>query len=208
MSNKEENIDLAIEAPFLAALNKEPVFFVPNQYFETLKDQITSQIELEEIGKKNNAFETPKEYFENSAANLLARITIEEKIENTTSNQNGFTIPENYFSISKSNIENSLGLKKQKTAKIINLSFIRIAAAACILITCTIGIYLNINRTNNIHYQLSKISDEEIETYLSQNTDISDVSLIVENLDPKAAFSLDNTQISKDEINIYLESTY
>jgi hypothetical protein len=207
MNEKEEHIDLAIEAPTLAAINKEHTFLAPNHYFESLKAQIISQIHLEEICKKNNVFETPKDYFANSATNLLSRIIVEEKIASTPSHQSGFTIPDDYFSNNKTKIENSLTLKKQQKTKIINLSFIRIAAAACILITCSIGVYLNINRTNNIHYQLSKISDEEIEAYLSQNTDISEVSLIVENLDPKTAFSLDNADISKDEINFYLETT-
>lgn len=208
MNQKEENIDLAKEAPILAALSKEYPFLVPNQYFETLKEQINHQILIEAIDSKIDVFETPKGYFEELSSNLLARIAVKEKLEATLSSQNGFSVPENYFSNGKTEIENAISPKKQQKAKIVNLSFIRIAAAACVLITCAIGIYLNINSTNNIHHQLSKIPREEIEAYLSQNTEISDVSLIVENLDPKTAFSLDNSEISKDEISIYLETTY
>ena len=208
MNHKEENIDLAKEAPLLAALSKEYPFLVPNHYFETLKEQINHQILIDSIDPKTDAFETPRGYFEDLTSNLLARIAVEEKLETTLSDQNGFTIPENYFSNSKTKIEIAFGLKNQQKAKIIHSSFIRFAAAACILISCTIGIYLNIDKNNNINYQLSKVSNDEIEAYLNQNTDISEVSFIVDNLDHQAVFTLDNPELTKEEINLYLKSTY
>jgi len=203
MTHKEENIDLAKEAPLLAALSKERPFLVPNHYFETLKGQINHQVNIEESDVQKDAFEIPEGYFQDLTSNLLSKIALEEKLESIKSE--GFNIPENYFVSAKANIEKATSLKK---TKILSLSFIRFAAAACILITCSLGVYLNIKRSNNINYQLSNVSNEEIETYLSQNTDISDVSLIVENLDHQAVFTLDNPEITKEEINTYLESTY
>ncbi|WP_370228178.1 hypothetical protein [Mesoflavibacter sp.] len=57
---------------------KQSGFKTPNNYFNTIEDQIMSQISLEEIGK-DSGFKTPDNYFDTIEDNILSK-TKETKI--------------------------------------------------------------------------------------------------------------------------------
>jgi hypothetical protein len=208
MKKEEENMDWEKESPQLATLNKSNSFYVPDNYFENLSEQIINQVALKEINLNDLGFNTPSGYFENFENQLYSKIKLEEKTNLLIENNYGFEVPENYFEKSKIKIVEGISTKNKSNTKVTSLKFIRYAAAACILLTTTFGIYFNIQQTKNINYQLSKISNEEIETYLNQNIDASDVTLILQNLESKPVFTIEQSQLSDVEIKNYLDSTY
>ena len=206
--NEEEGItNRGKEIPLLASLKKTNGFSVPNNYFNDLSKNIINQITIEELAGKDVAFQVPLNYFENFQSNIQETISIEDRKNYLQSKNEGFFTPNNYFESSKVEITAKIELKKSPFRKIISINLIRYAAAACILLTTTFGIYLNIKRSNNIDYQLSKVSDDAIESYLKQIVESSDVPVIIENLENKRVFSLDENQLHADEIDSYLKTS-
>lgn len=201
MEREDEILDLEKEAPLLAKIAKENGFEIPNGYFEKLSSQILAQIQLENLIGKKDAFDVPDLYFEELEDQIISQVKIQDLVSG-----DGFSTPDGYFEKSQSILLNQVKTKTEK-GKIINFNFFRYAAAACILLTTSIGIYLNIQHQENVSYQLSKIPDEALENYLQMHTDASDVSAIIKNLDDKQVFSLDEQQLSEEEISNYLEQT-
>ncbi len=199
MNREEDYIDWDKEAPLLCAISKKNPFKVPEEYFNSLNSQILSQVALDDI-KSESIFEVPENYFNQLESQIMSQIRIDEMI-----NQNdGFTVPETYFEESQNVIEQSVKSSK-KSAKIINLNMIRFAAAACILLTTSVGIYININRQQSVSYQLSKLPEEAIENYLLLHTDANDLPAIMNNLDDQSVFALDQNQLTDDQIKDYLD---
>lgn len=205
---EEEGIsNWAEEIPLLASLKKTNCFSVPNNYFIDLSKNIINQIAIEELAGKDVTFQVPFNYFENSQSKIQETIFIEDRRNSLQSKNKGFITPHVYFETNKVEIIGKIELKKSPFRKIIRLNLIRYAAAACILLTTTFGIYLNIKRLNNINYQLSKITDDAIESYLKQTVESSDIPVIIENLENKPVFSLDENQLNADEMDSYLKTT-
>jgi hypothetical protein len=203
---EDDNMNREKDTPLLNALGKINSFSVPDSYFKNLSENIINQISLENLSLKSSSFKTPNSYFENFESQLFSQIALENLKEEFAKNDAGFETPVNYFEISNKQLNPNF--KKPKQAKISNLNLVRFAAAACILLTTTLGIYFNIQRTNSINYQLSKVSDEDIENYLKQNIDATDVPTILENLDDRPIFTFDQNQVTEEEIKNYIESTY
>ena len=207
MNNEDENMDWEKDAPQLAAVTKENCFDVPAHYFENLSEQIINQIKLAEIADQDLEFKTPAGYFDNLEDQIFAEIALDEKLGDLSANNHGFVTPENYFDPAKLKIEKAILGKKQSFRKILTINFIRFAAAACILLTTSVGIYFNIQRTSSIHYKLSRVSNEDIESYLNQNIDAADMPIILQNLENKPIFTIEENQLSNDEIKNYLDLT-
>lgn len=201
MKKEDETLDLEKEAPLLFKITKENCFETPRGYFEELSSQIFAQIQLEDLVGKKDAFEVPDLYFEDLENQIINEVKIRDLVS-----KDGFSTPEGYFQQAQSALLNQTKTKSNK-GKIIYFNLMRYAAAACILLTTSIGIYINIQHQENVSYQLSKIPDDAIENYLQTHTDASDVPAIIKNLDDKQVFSLDNQQLSEEEISNYLEQT-
>lgn len=201
MKKEDEILDLEKEAPQLAQVAKANCFETPQGYFEGLSSQILAQIQLENLVGKKEAFEVPDLYFDDLEHQIINEIKMRDLVSN-----DGFSTPDGYFEQSQSTILRQVKGKSGK-GKIINFNFFRYAAAACILLTTSIGIYINIQHQENISYQLSKIPDDALESYLQMHTDASDIPAIIRNLDEKKVFSLDAQQLSEEEISNYLEQT-
>lgn len=204
MNKEEEYMDWEKDAPLLASLKKEQPFNVPDGYFEHLTAQIISEVKLESL--KQTSFSTPENYFFNLKSQLLSQIILEEIKEDVIKENTGFTVPANYFTTSASEIQRSVIGQKKKT-RILKLSFIRYAAAACILLTTSFGIYFNIQQTSSLSSQLSKISNDDLEYYLQQHTDATDLPVIIDHLEDKSIFDIDKSQLSSSELNDLLELT-
>jgi hypothetical protein len=52
---------------------KSPGFKIPENYFETLEEQILDKIALQEMSSKQNPFQVPSDYFENNAEKAFAK---------------------------------------------------------------------------------------------------------------------------------------
>ncbi len=187
MKSEDENMELEKEAPNLTAISKENAFETPNGYFNNLTEQINSQVKITQLVAKTNDFDTPAGYFENLDQQIQSRVSLDNL------KANDFNVPANYFADSQKRIQNSV-ITKSKKSNVIKLHFIRYAAAACILLTTTLGVYINIKHSTTVDYQLSKIPVQEIESYLNQHTDGSDLPMLIESIDD-ANLSIDDFEL-------------
>lgn len=203
MKTEEEYMDWEKDAPLLGSIKNNEAFAVPENYFVNLSDQIKSRISLSEIDNRTINFTTPDNYFET----LTEVITSQIALVDIQHNNSGFNTPNEYFENSKTAILAKTTGNAVKRTKTIKLSFIRYAAAACILLSTSVGIYLNIKHNNNVAYQLSKIADEDIESYLQSHIDPNDLSLIIENLEETNKIEIKNSSINNTDIQEYLEQT-
>ena len=195
MSSEDENMELEKEAPFLAKLSRENTFKAPEGYFENLPEQVLNQIKLNQLAGNETSFRVPTDYFENLNEKIQSTIYLDALKSNSAEND-GFNLPANYFSDSQKRIQNSISAKP-KTAKVIKLHFIRYAAAACILLTTSLGIYFNVKNETSLDSQLSKIPAKEIESYLSQHTDGNDLPMLIDNIDEN--LSIDDFNVDKTD---------
>ena len=208
MMNKEQDIiNWEKDAPLLASLKRENNFLVPPLYFKNLSEEIINQIKIEETFGKNPTYKIHENYFETLESKIQSAIFLEDKKDSIKASNAGFAIPNEYFETSKVEITSKIKFKKPYFGKIISINFLKYAAAACILLTISFGIYFNIQRSNNVNYQLSKVSDEAIESYLKQTVEASDVPVIIENLENKPVFSLEENQLHADDIDAYLKTS-
>jgi len=86
-------------------------FTVPAGYFETLTQQITSAVKLEDIKQADNGqgFTVPANYFDDLTSNIQSRIAVEEL---TGDKVNNFTIPQNYFEELGTQIQSRIQLEE------------------------------------------------------------------------------------------------
>ncbi len=194
MKSEDDNMELEKEAPILAAISKENTFNTPDGYFSNLTEQILAQANLNELIAEETSFNVPNNYFENLEQQIRSAVYLDE-LKEVDSKGHGFEIPANYFSESKKLIQNSIS--SPNSTKVLKLHFIRYAAAACILFTTTLGAYFNVKHNTAVAHQLSKIPALEIETYLNQHTDNSDLPMLIENIDDDANLSIDDFQLEK-----------
>src|SRR4051794_4043758 len=96
-------------APVVAGIGKQNLYFVPEDYFNSLAESIFVHIRLAPL-KSYNPFSVPEEYFENFADSVLTKIhdsrvkteVYEELSEvapllNSIDKTNIFSVPNNYF---------------------------------------------------------------------------------------------------------------
>lgn len=159
-----------------------------------------------EAEDKIKNFKVPQGYFDILADNIHITVFIEnfkEKQINT-----GFTVPQNYFDTLKNKLSTTINLQKQpqnnSKIKILKLNLIQYAAAACILIVCGFAIYINLGK-NTLQNQLANLPNEDIELYLLNNTNSTDLPLIIENVN-EIKIEVDK-KISTQELNDYLNET-
>ncbi len=151
-------------------------------------------------------FNLPEGYFNNLAENIRVNVFIADLKENNL--DTGFTVPINYFETLRNKLSETSKVSNQQTynpqTKILKLNFIKYAAAACILIVCGLAIYLNVAK-NNLQNQLANLPNEDLELYLQNNTNSTDLLLIIENVN-EINVNVDKN-ISTQEINEYLNET-
>ncbi len=203
MNTEDTNMDWEKDAPLLASLKKNNPFKVPTNYFEDLEKRIQSEVFLDTLKLNSDGFKTPTNYFEGLSQQIINQI----KLQETISQDLGFDVPQNYFEDAKQITLKSVQVKRTGIAKVINLSLIRYAAAACILMMTSFGIYFNIHQSKNLSSQLSEIPNEDIENYLQQHVDNGDVPIIIDNLSSKSAFSTDKSKLTKEELIKLLNTT-
>lgn len=157
-----------------------------------------------QANKKINGFMVPDGYFDNLTSQIQNNIYLAEV--NKTETDKIFLIPKNYFQ----NLENKLNKISEtkdietKPAKIFQLKFTKYAAAACVLLVCAFAVYINI-ASNNVQKQLANLSNEDLEFYLQNNTNNTDMQTIIQNVE-YIKTDIDE-QISTKELNEYLNQS-
>jgi hypothetical protein len=195
MSKMAENIEWEKEAPELAKLPKSNPFSVPNAYFVSLTERINQTVFINTISEDKDAgFSTPPDYFKHLEEQLVSRISI-ENLENKKNNQ-GFAVPENYFEKLQSTIAAKTVEMKPitKVVRLWNTDFFKYATAACIVLMCALGLYVN------QQHQVKQLAHNEL-TKEQLLYDI-DESLIIEHINETQTATA--AKISNNEIEDYI----
>lgn len=206
MDLNEINESWEMYAPTLAAIRKENPFLIPSGYFESMAEQIQSQITINQLDTDTAILEIPESYFDNLEERISATIKLEELKDVTASKI--FTIPENYFDSFEARISSRIKAEdnkdKQPKIRSIFTTWATYAAAACITTLIGVGIYLN-TKSNNIESQFAQLPSDEIVSYLQLYSDAGDAPIIIKSLDNKIEYSDINSEVSDQEIIKYLE---
>lgn len=100
MKTDDENNEWKAEAPYLASLPAEHPFLVPEHYFETLPDAITSSVYVNELKQDQPAsgYTVPDQYFSSLKNRILAQTTtVEFNIEKQSGAQEEYSRDDPYF---------------------------------------------------------------------------------------------------------------
>lgn len=188
---KAETVDsvdeeLANLSPFLSTLKREMPFSVPLNYFEELPDQVLQSAkaidfvndEMENLSplmkslKNKNVYTTPLDYFENFSHGVLSKIQ-----------------------------------KEPKQAKVISIgsrkTWLRVTAAAIVVGIISTVSYYTLNKNSHPSVSdpiaaLSKVSDDEMNSYLqNQYSPIYD-TVITNTNSPLANIDLSNSEEADD----------
>lgn len=193
--------------PLLGAVGKKNPFNVPDGYFDSMQQQISSRIAIESVSSSDSksSLTVPEGYFDTLEDQIMSSIRMEKLKE--SAEDGGFTVPENYFDSLNDAIKLKAGFAKSKDAKVRTLvpSWLKYAAAACIMISASTGFYL-FQKSGSIDKQLAYIPDEAIVNYLLVNSDAGDMPIIIDNINNTADISSE-LELSDQEIEQYLETT-
>lgn len=133
--------------PFLYKLKNHSGFVVPEQYFQKSEIQLEISLYKKLAGfPKRNVFNVPENYLEKKSiilkselldmANELDEMPFLKNLEK----QNGFDLPESYFDKNKTIIKDLL--IKNKSGKIIPLSFSRMVLAGAAILVISLGLWV------------------------------------------------------------------
>ncbi|TAF44657.1 MAG: hypothetical protein EAZ51_06350 [Sphingobacteriales bacterium] len=151
---------------------------------------------------KIDGFTVPNDYFDTLPSRINTHIFITKLNESKLAS--GFTTPNLYFD----NLEIKLShLAKTnyhtpKALKISPLYISKYAAAACILLVTSVGVFINTSYQSKTQNLLTSVSNEEIELFLQNETNTADMPLIIENVEN--TYLQVNKSISNKDLNDYL----
>jgi hypothetical protein len=182
--------ELKAIAPEVAGADRQNLYFVPDDYFDSLSRSVLTNIKLTHLKPAANPYSVPAGYFESLSDSILHKIDSSSNevykelsdvapLLNTISKRTIFSIPQGYF-------ENLQALNKieTKATKIVSIgSHIRkwmtYAAAASVLfiIATTAYLYIDIHgqyfeKQLPVEQKISKLNDQEIINYLKDNDGI------------------------------------
>ena len=156
---RNENMDWKKEleqlAPTLAALPKQNPFAVPENYFETLTEDIFAETTAVPAFPEAEAFKVPENYFDNLADEILGKVTNEQ--------------------------EQQQQLKKRKVVPI--STFIKRAIAVAAVLAWAVVAFFIWQENQTVEQQLAQLSQEEIQAYLADRLELIDESLLTDQLD-------------------------
>ena len=177
-------------APTLSMISKESGFTVPNDYFETLEDDVLAKMKLSNFGDKlnENKFETPKGYFDNLEDIVLTKLKAE-----AIQKENIDEIPSDYFETFEDTVIAKLNTpKKVYSLKNFTKYIAPIAIAASLLL-------LFILNTNQESVSFESLAITEIEALIDQGIVDADTDLLA------ATFS--DIELSTEQQNSFLTET-
>ena len=203
------NEDWEKQAPRLAATGKSNPYAVPADYFNEMQQQLSSRIKLENLYGTSSAgiFEVPDQYFEELENHILTSIKADQLKDSIK--EDGFTVPDGYFNSLQSSIQQKISNQtSKKEVKIRRLvpSWLSYAAAACLIISISTGIYFYQKQNATLETKLAYIPDDAIIDYLLINSDSGDLPVIIDNLNSTSSVKSE-LGISNAEIEEYLDTT-
>lgn len=205
MNKLDENMDWEKEASHLASLSRSTPYRVPDNYFDDLQARINQSVFVASLMQKENpGFVVPQNYFENLSEQIESKIATEQIKELVKID--GFKTPANYFEkLNAAILDQTIhATPKIKKISLWRSDLVKYAAAACLVIATSTGLYFNQNKevsqnttaeliseqmlydidesviiehlqeSENISTSLA--SDKEIENYILENYSSSDIS--------------------------------
>ena len=196
------------EAPSLSGIGISNPFSVPENYFNNTAELINAQVITETFRfKDEEEFAVPENYFGQLSDIIKSGIalnTLQDEIKN-----DGFSVPQGYFENISSRINSQIKLSEKKSILKVRRLFptwTKYAAAASI--TSIIGSVAFFNLyPGNVDGQMGKIPEQEIINYLQMNSDVGDTPAILENLSQNVSLADFNTDISSEEMELYINTT-
>jgi hypothetical protein len=163
-------------APVLAAISSEMPYKTPENYFDNLPDNISVEAFLAMIS--GTTFTISADYFNTFADRVLRKINqqkVSEELQEISpflaklSKENVYKIPQHYFN----SLQSLEAVKVENKVKSISTRFvskwISYAAAAVITGVLITGAYMYTNHKGNFDLtnEINKVSDDELQNYLS-----------------------------------------
>lgn len=163
MKTDVENNEWKAEAPYLASLQKENPFRVPEQYFNSLPDLINSSVYYEDLRDAIPAsgFSVPAQYFSEAQLRITKAIMNSMEGEESDTDEvvtfqlpksDGYAVPDLYFEKLQSRIlektiaQDSPAKKSSKIVRLWRSGLLKYASAACFVLVSTFGLYVNHQR--------------------------------------------------------------
>lgn len=223
MKHDVEDNEWKKEAPYLASLQKENPFSVPEQYFDTLPEMIHGAIYVNELKEAIpvSGFVVPDQYFDILQGCILAETT-GHSLQSLPKSE-GFKTPELYFQKLQSSIlaqttgagfsDKEIGtthatktIEAKATVKsepkIIRLwhnDLIKYASAACFILVTAFGLFLN-QQNFNAENKATEIANEQMLYDMNEQD-------IIDHIDGNtAAVQSDNTTSS--DLETYILNNY
>jgi len=153
------------EAPYLASLQKENPFSVPEKYFNELPELINGGLYADKLREviPMSGFTVPEAYFSELQNRISIETEIISKLQNFPKNE-GHQTPDLYFEKLQSRIlakTTEVALPVKHEPKIIRLwhnDLIKYASVACFILVTAFGLFLNQQREIGI----SEIANEQM----------------------------------------------
>jgi len=159
MKTDVENNEWKAEAPYMAGLQKENPFLVPEQYFNLLPDLINSSVYYETLKDTLplSGFSVPDQYFIAAQERIFkatAGLTEEgqdndEDMTYTLPKADGYSIPDLYFEklqariLEKTVAQDTPAKKPARIVRLWRSGLLKYASAACFVLVTTFGLYTN-----------------------------------------------------------------
>ncbi len=218
--NKHEEIlnELKEIAPLLMAVNKQPVYTVPKDFFSNLSNKILAccKITLPSNLTLSTIYSVPENYFNTFPSAILKKIKLTENevseelqqiapLLNTISKKNIYSIPTNYFEQIKIPITKTPAktISFSKTRKWI--SYAAAAVMAGVLVTGAF-FYVDHSSSYDVTNEIKKASDDELNSYADENSvSFNEDSLINENEQELLNIEDGLKSVSNEELENYLQ---
>lgn len=176
MKHDIENNEWKLEAPYLASLEKENPFSVPQEYLDNLPELIHGAIYADKL-KENipmSGFIVPDQYF-----NILQDSIFGEATGNGLQafpKADGFHTPDLYFQKLQANIlaktvtsdfsaktivNNTPARREPKLIRLWHNDLVKYASAACFILVTAFGLYLN-QQNFNTESRSSDLTSEQV----------------------------------------------
>lgn len=149
MKTDVENNEWKAEVPYLAGLQKENPFRVPEHYFNELSGTISNTVYAEKLKESIpvSGFTVPEGYFRSMSAAIAAETT--EDILQKLPRADGYTAPDLYFQkltssiLAKTIAEEVPARTESKIIRLWHSDLLKYASAACFILVTAFGLYLN-----------------------------------------------------------------
>jgi hypothetical protein len=208
---KKTQTDNQVNDLFLGETLKGNPFLVPEDYFSTLKNEITLKRNISELGQ--TSFIVPEDYQRNLTQNILSQIN-ENNLKNFIPDANP-VVPVGYFDdltvriLNKTTQKNEISQKAIDKEPITRLGMRKwipyVAAASIAAIIGLFAILEGIKTQQDINYstQIDIVPTDDIINYLAFYTEVGDLEYISGQIQDQSNPFIDG--ISSEEIETYLE---